>query len=92
VLLESGRYEFTGLARCEGLDRADANGTNGVNLRVSGERVPNGIVSSEWTTLHYEFDVNGIADMELVAEFRGPRGSGCFDPASFRLSRIQSEK
>jgi hypothetical protein len=87
VLLEEGRYEFTGQGRCEGLVRADANGTNGVNLRVSGERVPNGVVAGEWTSLRYEFEVNGIDNVELVAEFRGPRGSGFFDPASLRLSR-----
>jgi spore coat protein H len=87
LLLESGRYEFTGRARTDGLDPANVTGTTGVILRVSGEKFPKGITSSEWTTLHYEFDVRGIEDVELVCEFRGSQGSGFFDPASMRLIR-----
>lgn len=88
VFLDEGIYEFTGLARTEGLMAADAKGTNGVILRKSGERSTAGItVSDEWKPLSYEFEVSGIEDVELVCEFRGGRGSGFFDPASMRLTR-----
>jgi hypothetical protein len=87
LLLEDGNYEFTGRARTEGFDPSDANGTNGVNLRISGEKFPVSSESSQWITLHYEFEVHGIEDVELVCEFKGAQGVGSFDPASMRLIR-----
>ena len=89
VLLDAGHYEFTGKARTKGLDSTDIKGTNGVILRVSGERSTNGIrISDNWTALSYEFDVHGIEDVELVCEFRGGSGgSGCFVDTSLRLAR-----
>ena len=87
LLLEDGHYEFTGRARTEGLDAADAADTDGVILRISGEKFPKSSVSPEWTALHYEFEVHGIEDVELVCEFRGAKGMGSFDPGSMRLVR-----
>jgi hypothetical protein len=89
ILLEEGRYAFTGRARTDGFGSASATGSNGVLLRVSGEKSPQGSVSSKWTTLRYEFEVGGIADVELVCEFRGSQGSGLFDPGSMRLIRLE---
>jgi spore coat protein H len=87
VLLGPGRYEFSGKARTEGIT-AGVPGTNGVILRVSGERSTRGItIADEWKPLSYEFTVNGIEDVELVCEFRGPQGSGFFDVSSLRLVR-----
>ena len=61
---------------------------NGVMLRVSGERSPKGLSTNEnWSPLRYEFDVHGIANTELVAEFRGDQGSGAFDIERFKLVR-----
>ncbi len=87
LLLEDGRYEFTGRARAEGIDAAEATGTDGVILRISGEKFPKSNASPEWTTLSYEFEVHGIEDVELVCEFRGSQGTGSFDPGSMRLIR-----
>ena len=88
VFLGEGHYEFTGLARTEGLTAEDAQGTNGVMLRISGERSTQGLaITGEWKALHYEFDVHGVEDEELVCEFRGARGGGSFDAGSLRLFR-----
>ena len=87
LLLEDGHYEFTGRARTEGFDAADAADTDGVILRISGEKFPKSSASPEWTALRYEFDVHGIEDVELVCEFRGAQGLGSFDPGSMRLVR-----
>ena len=89
VFLDQGHYEFTGLARTEELTAADATGSNGVILRISGERSTRGIaITDEWKKLTYEFDVRGLEDVELVCEFRaGPAGSGWFDAGSLRLVR-----
>src|SRR4030095_4026534 len=87
LLLEDGRYEFTGRARTEGFKAADAAETDGVILRISGEKFPKASASSEWATLRYEFEVRGIEDVELVCEFRGAQGIGSFDPGSMRLIR-----
>jgi hypothetical protein len=87
ILIGKGRYEFSGKARTEGITR-DVTGTNGVILRISGDRSTEGItISDEWKTLSYEFDVQGVEDVELVCEFRGPKGSGFFDVSSLRLVR-----
>jgi len=86
LFLDEGHYEFTGLARTEGMTGAEE--TNGVILRISGERSTHGIaINEEWTALSYPFDVRGLEDVELVCEFRGPRGSGEFDAGSLRLLR-----
>lgn len=87
VLLDSGHYEFTGMGRTEKLPPATP-GTNGVLLRISGERSTEGITTSaEWTALRYEFDVRGIMDVELICEYRGPEGTGTFDRPTLRLVR-----
>ncbi len=86
VFLDAGHYEFTGMARTEA--RSDAKGTNGVMLRISGERATNGIaITREWRSLNYEFDVRGLEDVELVCEFRGSQGWGEFDARSLQLVR-----
>ncbi len=89
ALLDKGHYEFSGRAHTEGLTPEQIKGTNGVILRSSGERSARGItITNEWTTLSYEFDVQGIEDVEFVCEFRGPaQTAGVFDPASMRLVR-----
>ena len=89
ALLEQGHYEFTGRAHTEGLTADQLKGTNGVILRISGERSARGItITNDWTTLSYEFDVRGIEDVEFICEFRGPaQTSGFFEPASMRLVR-----
>ena len=89
VLLEEGHYEFIGIGRATGILQSATN--TGVLLRVSGERSPKGLsTNADWAPLRYEFDVHGIANTELVAEFRGAQGSGCFDASAFLL--VRSEK
>ena len=87
ALLDEGHYEFTGLARVENLP-ANAAGTNGVILRVSGERSTMGIAQpADWSKLSYEFDVRGLMDVELICEYRGPEGTGSFDASTLKLIR-----
>ncbi|HEY0455165.1 MAG TPA: CotH kinase family protein [Verrucomicrobiae bacterium] len=86
-LLAEGHYIFSGRARADGLGD-NASKTNGVILRVSGERSPKGLSrNAEWTTMNYEFDVRGIMDVEFVCEFRGAQGSGSFDMQSLKVMR-----
>lgn len=86
VLLEPGHYEFTGRVRTDNLSTNNGVTRGGVSLRISGEREPAMIIDSpEWKTLRYEFDVNGLLDIELVCEFRASGGSAEFDRASLRL-------
>jgi len=91
LLLGAGRYEFTGLARTEGI-MAQPGETNGVILRISGERSAEGItVTDEWKSLRYEFEVSGVEDVELICEFRGAQGMGWFDVSTLRLARLARE-
>lgn len=90
LLLAPGRYELTGRARAIGLS---PNPTNGVILRLSGDLGVVGITNStEWVTLRREFTMLGEAEEELVCEFRGPEGSGQFDPQSLKLRRMVNRK
>ena len=87
VLLEGGRYELSGLARATGVPQGSTN--SGVMLRVSGERDATGLViNSDWTPLHYEFEMTGLINAEMVCEFRGPEGTGSFDASSLKLRRL----
>jgi hypothetical protein len=86
VLLEAGHYEFKGIGRAVGIINSATN--TGVILRISGERSPRGLsTNADWTPLRYEFEVHGIANVELIAEFRGAQGSGSFDTSAFQLIR-----
>jgi hypothetical protein len=89
VLLERGRYELSGMARVIGLPQGSTN--SGVMLRVSGERDSTGLVTNAgWTPLHYEFELAGMNNAELICEFRGPEGKGIFDASSLKLRRLSS--
>ncbi len=86
LFLGAGHYEFTGRARALAVPATP--GTNGVMLRISGDTETKGItITEEWSVLHYAFDVRGLEDVELVCEFRGPKGAGEFDSGSLRLVR-----
>ena len=89
MLLGPGHYKFTGLARTQGI-QAQPGETNGVILRVSGERSVEGItISEQWKELRYEFEVGAgsLEDVEFACEFRGAQGSGFFDASTLRLVR-----
>jgi spore coat protein CotH len=86
VLLDRGRYEFSGMARTMDLP---ANATNGVILRLSGDLDFTGVTNSTaWVTLRHEFEVAGETEEELVCEFRGAEGAGLFDMSSLQLRRL----
>ena len=84
LFLGAGQYEFTGRARALAVPATP--GTNGVMLRISGDTETKGIlIAEEWKALSYTFDVRGLEDVELVCEFRGPKGAGEFEAGSLRL-------
>lgn len=60
----------------------------GVTLRVSGERAATMITNAPgWQLIRYDFPVHGLADMEVVCEFRASRGEAVFDADSLRVIR-----
>ena len=86
VLLERGRYEFSGLGRTTEIS---ASPTNGVILRLSGDLEFPGVTNStSWVALRHEFEVAGETEEELVCEFRGAEGAGFFDLSSLKLRRL----
>ncbi len=79
VLLEPGQYQFVGKGKAQG---------GGIGLRASyrgGDRTMKS--APEWTNLAYDFSMMATEYIELVAEFRGSKGSARFDEDSFRLIR-----
>lgn len=87
VFLDQGRYDFTGRARTRGV-AAVPGATNGVLLRISGERATSGIaITEDWKPFSYTFEVRGLEDVELVCELRAPEGQAEFAADSLRLLR-----
>ena len=87
VLLNDGQYHLTGRVKTENLS-TNRTTRGGVSLRISGDREPKMLVNApDWTTLQYDFDINGLLDMELVCEFRASQGSVQFDASSLKLIR-----
>lgn len=87
VLLEDGLYQFTGRVKTENLS-TNRTTRGGVSLRISGDREPKMLVNApDWTPLQYDFEVNGLLDMELVCELRASQGNVQFDATSLKLIR-----
>lgn len=87
LFLDGGHYEFSGVARVEGLPVGATN--SGIVLRISGERDATNIVTATtWTPLSYVFESPGPAEIELVCEYRGADGRGLFDTASLTLKKL----
>ncbi len=87
VLLETGQYELSGLAKVEGMTPGATN--SGALLRISGDRETLTLSTNQtWQPLHYSFEVTGPIDVELICEFRGASGVGRFDAATLRLKHL----
>jgi hypothetical protein len=88
VLLDRGEYQFVGKVQTEGLEAGPGVTHGGVTLRMSGERAAKMVLEAPgWTTLTYDFTIQGLADIELLCEFRGSKGRARFDADSLKLLR-----
>jgi hypothetical protein len=90
VLLSKGKYVFEAFIRVEGIEplvEEDAPGIGGGIRTWDGRRTADGTSSGE-RKVSFEFEVREeIADVELVLELRGKRGSIAFRMDSLRLTR-----
>lgn len=90
VLLSKGKYVFEAFIRVEGIEplvEEDAPGIGGGIRTWDGRRMSDGTSSGE-RKVSFEFEVREeIADVELVLELRGKRGSIAFRMDSLRLTR-----
>lgn len=81
--LTPGEYQFVGRATSTG-----AGPDERLALRASGQRGSySGHVTSEITTLSYEFTVTTPGYIELVCEYTGSQGAARFDLSSLKLIR-----
>ena len=89
VDLSPGKYRLEARARTRDVESAgDAKGT-GLGIRISGAPRANKVVgTTDWTPLTFDFVLEGAAEVELVAELRGQKGTGVFDATAFKLRRI----
>jgi hypothetical protein len=88
VLLNAGHYRFIGKVKTENLLVGPDVQHGGVTLRKSGEREAHMIAQApEWTTLTYDFSVEGLTDVELLCELRATSGRAIFDANSLKLVR-----
>jgi len=88
VLLDRGEYQFVGKVQTEGLEAGPGVTHGGVTLRMSGERAAKMVLEAPgWTTLTYDFTIQGLADIELLCELRASKGRARFDADSLKLIR-----
>lgn len=88
AFLEEGEYQFVGKIRTQDLQFNRNITRGGVTLRTSGDRNPRMLTNAvQWTTFTYDLTVSGLADVELVCEFRASAGRAWFDTDSLRLIR-----
>lgn len=91
--LDAGRYRITGRARTENLTTTPNDRGTGLGLRLSGSvrtnRPQNELQgTTDWTSVSFDFALDQHAEVELVAEMRGLRGTGYFDTGGFRIQRL----
>jgi len=88
VRLGEGEYQLVGKVKLKGAEFGPGVKSSGATLRISGERFATMITNAtEWTTITYDFPNHGIADQEIVCEFRATKGSAIFDIDSLRVIR-----
>jgi spore coat protein H len=88
VLLEEGEYRLVGKVKIEDAAFGPGVTRGGVTLRISGERKARMLTeAADWTAIQYDFPVTGIADVELLCEFRASKGKAWFDIESLKLIR-----
>ncbi len=88
--LPPGRYRFEGMGQARNVDSSHDGTGSGLGLRISGSPRDNGLTgSTDWQPLAFEFALDSEAQVELVAELRGRRGTGAFDPSAFVLRQLR---
>jgi hypothetical protein len=91
--LPEGRYRLEARAKVQDLVTSPNERGTGLGVRLSGttrqNRSQNELQGTTgWTTVQFEFALESLAEVELVAEMRGQKGTGYFDTKGFRLSRL----
>jgi spore coat protein H len=91
--LPEGRYRLEARAKVQDLVASPNERGTGLGVRLSGttrqNRPQNELQGTTgWTTVQFEFALQSTAEVELVAEMRGAKGTGFFDAKGFRLSRL----
>jgi hypothetical protein len=91
--LPEGRYRLEARAKVQDLVTSPNERGTGLGVRLSGttrqNRSQNELQGTTgWTTVQFEFALESMAEVELVAEMRGQKGTGYFDTKGFRLSRL----
>ncbi|MBX3731453.1 MAG: CotH kinase family protein [Verrucomicrobiae bacterium] len=87
-VLPPGEYVLEGLARTKSLTVAPGMPGRGAGLRISGaDRQQSLSGDTDWTPLHYEFELEDDAEVEFVLEIRADRGEAWFDLDALRLRR-----
>jgi hypothetical protein len=91
--LPEGRYRLEARAKVQDLVTSPNERGTGLGVRLSGttrqNRPQNELQGTTgWTTVQFEFSLESTAEVELVAEMRGQKGTGFFDTKGFRLSRL----
>jgi hypothetical protein len=89
VRLDDGEYQLIGKVKLQNAEWG-LTFTNkpGAALRISGERSATMVTNApDWKTMTYNFPVHGLADLEVVCEFRAMKGEAIFDAQSLRVVR-----
>jgi len=88
VRLGDGSYELIGRLKLQDFGTGPGVKNPGATVRISGERFARMTTNApDWTTVRYDFTNSGVADLEVVCEFRGFKGRVIFDADSLRVVR-----
>ncbi len=90
VLLEPGRYRFSGKVRALGIVPRDDSPVSGGFLRISRSRGGNGVLGDvDWTAVQQDFSIEETQrEITLVCELHALKGEIWFDKESLRLERL----
>lgn len=91
VLLEPGRYRFSGQARCAAVTPMEGGAGGGGGVRNSLSHRSNKLVGTvDWTPIAQEFDVPpDKREVVLVCELRAQQGEIWFNADSLMLERLK---
>lgn len=90
LLLEEGKYQFSGRIRTSGVKPIAGEANTGAELRISSGPIPPGLAgTSDWRDFTYQFSVRENAlEVEFVCELRAAAGEAWFDAETLRIVRL----
>lgn len=91
VVLNPGRFRFSGRIRTSGVKPQSGIGAAGAALYITGDMRKTSLVGdTPWTEYHRDFVIEGgLLEFELICELRANGGEAWFDLESLHLEKLK---